>query len=276
VTQLRKAVLRVEWHNQPEENIPVQYNPTEFTLDKQAKLAEVSIPGLDSPLQQFVRGETEKLTMELFFDSTGQGMDANAVSVTAQTDRVYQLLKIEPTRHAPPILVFLWNDQFPGSAIGAQASDTPAPGPLAAITAAATAATSAIGAALGASGSAAGTALAQGGSGLARQRRNSFRCVLESVKQKFTLFSPEGVPLRATLTVSLREYKTLEDQIQQLGLSSPDRTHVHALRARETLAAVAHRYYENAAEWRAVAEGNGIDDPRRLVPGVFLQVPPLA
>ena len=31
------------------------------------------------------------------------------------------------------------------------------------------------------------------------QRRNGFKCIVESVKQKFTLFSPEGVPLRATL-----------------------------------------------------------------------------
>jgi nucleoid-associated protein YgaU len=236
---LRKALLRVEWHNREAEDIPVQFNPTEFTLDKQAKLAEIAIPGLDSPLQQFVRGETEKLTMDLFFDSTEGGMGSSAASVTTQTDRVYQLLKIEPTRHAPPTLVFLWNDAFPGAGIGAPA----APG--------------------------------GGNPDLSSQRRTSFRCLLESVKQKFTLFSPAGVPLRATLTVSLREYKTLDDQVAQLRLSSPDRTHVHALRARETLAAVAHRYYDKAAEWREIAERNGIEDPRRLSAGQFLEIPSL-
>ena len=52
-------------------------------------------------------------------------------------------------------------------------------------------------------------------------------------RQKFTFFSPEGVPLRATLTLTLREYKTLDEQLTQLNLSSPDRTHapLHAARA---------------------------------------------
>ena len=45
------------------------------------------------------------------------------------------------------------------------------------------------------------------------QRRTSFQCVVESVKQKFTFFSPEGVPLRATLSLALREYKTLDEQL---------------------------------------------------------------
>ena len=139
------------------EAIEVQYNPTELSYDKSAQFAEIAIPGLDAPLQQFVRGQTEKLTLELFFDTTDQGMGKGATSVTTLTDRIYQLVKIEPTRHAPPICTFVWNDQFPGSSLGRRRR---------------------------ASGN---------------QRRNGFTCVVESVKQKFTLFSPEGVPLRATL-----------------------------------------------------------------------------
>ena len=50
---------------------------------------------------------------------------------------------------------------------------------------------------------------ASGAAANGNQRRNAFRCIVESVKQKFTLFSPEGVPLRATLTVTLREYRQL-------------------------------------------------------------------
>ena len=78
--------------------------------------------------------------------------------------------------------------------------------------------------------------------------------MVESIKQKFTLFSPEGVPLRATLTLSLREYKTLDEQLEQLNLSSPDRTHAHVARAGDTLAGVAARYYERPGEWRAIAD----------------------
>ena len=60
--QLAKAILLVDWHGREPEQIPVQYNPTELSFDKSAQIAEIAIPGLDSPLQQFVRGQAEKLT----------------------------------------------------------------------------------------------------------------------------------------------------------------------------------------------------------------------
>jgi nucleoid-associated protein YgaU len=157
-------------------------------------------------------------------------MGAGAVSVTTQTDKIYQLIKIEPERHAPPICTFVWNNHFPSSFIDAA---------------------------------------------LGNQRRNGFKCIVESVRQKFTLFSPEGVPLRATLTVVLREYKTLEDQLKQLNLSSPDRTHSHVIQRGDTLSAIAARFYERPGEWRAIAVANEIEDPRRLAVGAFLAVPPI-
>lgn len=275
MTQLKNAIIRVYWDGRSKpEDIDVQYNPSEYTFEKQNQIAEIQIPGLDSPLQQFVRGQSEKLTLDLFFDTTEQGMGAGATSVTTETDKIYQLIKIEPTRHAPPILEFVWSDQMAGANIGS------APGSVAgavskAIGAVAGAVGGAAGAAIAAAGSVGASALAAAGAGLGNQRRNGFRCVLESVRQKFTLFSPDGVPLRATLTVSFREYKTLQNQLDELRLSSPDRTHVHVLQQGETLAAVSLRYYDTPVDWRAVAVENGLDDPRRLSPGSFLQVPPL-
>src|SRR5215468_2602053 len=115
--QIAKATILVAWDNQPAEPIAVQYNPTELSYDKSAQFAEIAIPGLDAPLQQFVRGQAEKLTLELFFDTTDEGMGKRVVSVTTKTDRIYQLVKIEPERHAPPICTFIWSDQFPGSSL---------------------------------------------------------------------------------------------------------------------------------------------------------------
>lgn len=247
--QLTQAALLVQWASRQEaERVDFQFNPTELSYDKGAQYAEIAIPGLDSPLQQFVRGNAERLSLDLFFDSTDEkGMGQGAESVTKYTDKIYRLVKIEPERHAPPICTFVWNDKFPGSSLGQPS------GP---------AATGAAGGAPGAS---------QG-----NQSRNGFKCIVESVKQKFTLFSPEGVPLRATLTVALREYKTLDEQLAQLNLSSPDRTHSHVLQRGETLAAVAARYYRRPGDWRAIALANAIEDPRRLTPGTFLSIPPTA
>ena len=228
MTPLAKATLTAEYSTGTLEIFDVQYNPTEFSLDKSVQLAEIAIPGLDSPLLQFVRGQAEKLSVDLFFDTTDDGTGAGARSVTKLTDPIYSLTKIEPAGHIPPIVTFAWNAAFPGADL------PPAAG---------------------------------------NQRRNSFRGVADSCRQKFTFFSPEGVPLRATLTLSLREYKTLDQQLAQLNLSSPDRTHAHLTREGETLSRVAAMYYLRPGEWRPIAEENAIDDPRRLDPGLLLTVP---
>jgi len=273
--QVAKAALLVEWFQPPPdvknpEQIDLQYNPTELSWDKSAQLAEITIPGLDAPLQQFVRGQAERLTLELFFDTTDHGMGKGALSVTTLTDRIYQLIKIEPKRHAPPICTFVWNDQFPGSSLEGNAGSAAsaigdALGPVAGAVA------SAIGGAVSALASAvAGIAAAASGN----QRRNGFRCIVESVKQKFTLFSPDGIPLRATLTVVLREYKTLDEQLKHLNLTSPDRTHSYVTQNGDTLARIAAQYYRGPGEWRSIADANGIEDPRRLAPGATLTIPP--
>jgi nucleoid-associated protein YgaU len=228
--QLQKASIVATYSNGSMEIMEVQFNPTEFTLDKGSQIAEIAIPGLDSPLLQFVRGQNEKLNVDLFFDTTEQGTGTGATSVTTLTDPVYSLVKIEPDGHAPPVCTFIWNASFPGAHLPAIAGN---------------------------------------------QRRTSFQCVVESIKQKLTFFSPEGVPLRATLSLTLREYKTLGDQLDQLNLSSPNRTHSHVTRQGDTLAAVAGKYYARPGEWRAIAEANVIEDPRRLATGQFLKVPPI-
>ncbi len=98
---------------------------------------------------------------------------------------------------------------------------------------------------------------------------------LTDVKQDFKLFSPEGTPLRAVLTLQIAEYKPLHDQLQQLNLMSPDHTRSHVLERGETLASVAADFYLNPARWRLIADENGIEDPRRVNPGIDLALPPV-
>ena len=271
--QVAKALLHVEWaeviDGKPRtEDIPLQYNPTELSWDKGVQIAEIAIPGLDAPLQQFVRGQAEKLTLELFFDTTDEGgMGSRAVSVIQHTDRIYQLLKIESESHAPPICTFIWHEEFPGSTLNGKrgsASSKLEGGVLGALA-------DAVGEAAGAVGDVVEKVVdfATG-----NQRRNGFKCIVESVKQKFTLFSPKGVPLRATLNVTLREYKTLDEQLAHLNLLSPDRTHSHVIQSGDTLSGLAARFYQNPGDWRFIADANGIEDPRRLTVGTFVTVPP--
>lgn len=46
--------------------VDLQFNPTEIVLEKNVHIAEIAIPGLTAPLQQFVRGDAETLKLELF------------------------------------------------------------------------------------------------------------------------------------------------------------------------------------------------------------------
>ena len=73
-----KGTLLVETGPNQAEVFDIQFNPSELLFEKQPQFAEIGIPGLDAPLQQFVRGGAEKLTLELFCDSTDQGMGAKA------------------------------------------------------------------------------------------------------------------------------------------------------------------------------------------------------
>jgi len=228
------AVIIADWGPGGQERYEVQYNPKEFSLEKNLRHGEITIPGLDAPLQQFVRGEAEKLSVELFFDTTENGMGKDATSVTDHTDRIYKLAKIENSSHAPAIVTFCWNSKFPGSSLSYAEQGSGASGNL---------------------------------------TRNSFVGIVESVRQQFTLFSSEGVPLRATVNLVLKEYRTLDEQLKQLRLNSPDRTHSHPVKDKETLSAIAGKYYGNSGRWRFIARGNGITDPRRLYAGRIITVP---
>jgi LysM repeat protein len=85
------------------QHFDVAFNPEEYSLNKDNNFASQAIPGLSSPLLQFVHGNLRTLEMELFFDTTQDRTD-----VRDQTTRVTDLLKIDSDLHAPPILQVTW------------------------------------------------------------------------------------------------------------------------------------------------------------------------
>lgn len=198
----------------------VQYNPQELTLTKGTQVAEIAVPGLDSPLLQFVRGQAETMTVELLFDSTEDGTGIGATPVTEKTDDFYAFVKQDKDTHAPPVLLFTW-----------------------------------------------------GGTAFPGRQRNGFRCVVTSIRQQYTMFAPDGTPLRAKLTVELKEYRPLVEQLRELGLLSADHTKSTTVRAGDTITSIAYAQYGDARAWRQIAEANGIDDPLRIPTGTILRVP---
>jgi LysM repeat protein len=104
---LAKAKIKIEHNGQQFE---VMFNPEEYSLNKDNNYASQAIPGLSSPILQFVHGNLRTLEMELFFDTTDALTD-----VRDQTQKVTDLLKIDPDLHAPPIVQVSWGSlQFRG------------------------------------------------------------------------------------------------------------------------------------------------------------------
>ena len=103
----------------------------------------------------------------------------------------------------------------------------------------------------------------------------TFTAVVLSVARRFTLFSPDGKPLRATVTLSLKQYATVAEQVAAVNYQSADHTRLHVVVEGETLPLIAHDAYSEARRWRAIAEHNRLENVRDLVPGTRLELPPL-
>ena len=86
----------------------------------------------------------------------------------------------------------------------------------------------------------------------------------------YTMFLPNGTPVRATCKLTLAEEQPESEEKQ-----SPDTAHMHAVGRGETLQAISSAEYDDPSEWRRIAAANGIDDPMRLTPGQRLLIPPI-
>lgn len=104
---------------------------------------------------------------------------------------------------------------------------------------------------------------------------SDFLWVVTSLTQTFTLFREDGTPVRATLSCSFRQWRSEEMEKRAMNLQSPDVAKTRVVRRGETLSSIAGEEYANPALWRPIAEANGIDNPRRLVPGTALAIPVL-
>jgi hypothetical protein len=224
---------------------PIQacYNPAELTIEKALDYATAPGNRLDAPTHQNPRPRVEKMTLALFFDTSDKGMGDTAVSVAGETDKLYQLVKIDGDSHAPPICLVVWGDGFPGSQEGGQGEKK--------------------------------TRVDNSLPSRTTPPRYGFVCLVESIRQHFTLFSSGGVPLRADVTLTLAQYTPLDEQVGAGNQKSPDRSHGHVLRRGEALWHLSAQHYRKPGEWRAIAAHNGVEDPRRLSPGRQLTVPPL-
>lgn len=214
---LEKALIT---NSDTKDKVEVLFNPEEYTLNKDNNFAQMAVPGLSSPLLQFVHGNLQTLEMELLVDtyeahrSGSRTLNQAGQDVRDITSRIISLLDINPKTHAPPLLVFSW-------------------GSLA------------------------------------------FTCVLARANQRFIMFRPDGVPVRARLQVTFNEFTNADLEAKEIKRETADFSKLYVVGQEDTLSGIAGRLYGNPKLWRPIALRNSIDNPRDLDMGMRLVVPQL-
>jgi len=109
-----------------------------------------------------------------------------------------------------------------------------------------------------------------------------FSAVATSLSIQFTLFKPDGAPIRAQASLSLQQADKADSR-SSTGPAAPQNpttraqsgARSHTVVDGDSLQSVAYLVYGDAGSWRTIAEANGVDDPMRLQRGVTLTIPVL-
>ena len=221
--QLEKARIEVTAGSSGPKIVPVLFNPAEYSIERANTYKSTPVPGLGTPLIQFINGDAATLLMDLFIDDytdPGEVPDLSGaasgplMSAKDRIETIVGLMNIDRDLHAPPPVLFVWGSlRFAG--------------------------------------------------------------VIEKVGRKVTLFHGNGWPARATLSVVFRQFRPLEEQLDNPRRQSADKTKRRQISAFESVWSIADKEYGDAREWRHIADASDVDDPEELRPGDWVKVPPL-
>ena len=103
-----------------------------------------------------------------------------------------------------------------------------------------------------------------------------FRGILQNLERQFILFMENGMPVRARVRCTFKEWSPNEQDLQRQNLHSSDVAKIHIVKRGESLSQIAAEEYRDPQQWRAIANENGIDDPSLLQPGTVLLIPTLS
>lgn len=96
---------------------------------------------------------------------------------------------------------------------------------------------------------------------------------LISCKQNFVRFNEQGIPLRAWLDCVFQEFIPPQKATLPRPLESPDTTKYRTVHQGDALWSLSAREYGQPEQWRAIADANGLANPRTLRSGERLVLP---
>lgn len=102
----------------------------------------------------------------------------------------------------------------------------------------------------------------------------SFKAVITNLKERFTLFLPDGTPVRSTLDITFQQVQDENDYPPTNPTSGGiGGERVWKVSEGDTLAWIAYKEYGNTSFWRRIAEANKLTRVRQLTPGTILEIP---
>lgn len=187
--------------------IPVQFNPSEYTISKDAVYESVWKEKKKKEIghMQYQYTSTGDLNLTLYFDTS---IDKKNVANTTKT--IEKLAgKAKNGGHNPPKVKFVWGDFV-------------------------------------------------------------YYGYVTSVKTTFILFTPDGIPIRAKMDVTMIRNETIERKNPP---ASPDRTKTRVMSEDISIWSLAQKEYDDVREWRRIAKANDIMNPFEIETGKMLVVP---
>jgi nucleoid-associated protein YgaU len=215
--------------------VDCMFNPKEYTFSKQNSWTAKQSKGSNIAKYEFGSGQPTTLTMQLFFDT-------------------YTNIKSDSTEGGSPKDVRREYTQ----AIWEMMKVDPALGSI--------------------GGSGSGPAKHKKGRppvvGFQWGSTWSFKAVITNLKERFTLFLPDGTPVRSTLDVTFQQIQDQDDHPP----TNPSSGGVGGERVwkvsdGDTLAWIAYKEYGDSNLWRLIAEANKLTKVRQLAPGTLLEIP---
>jgi len=102
-----------------------------------------------------------------------------------------------------------------------------------------------------------------------------FPCVLSHLDINYTLFNPNGNPLRAKINATFVKYESETAIAAAARMSSPDLTHFRTVKEGDRLDLMTFAIYSDASLFLQVARANNLISPRNIKPGKELYFPPV-
>ena len=102
----------------------------------------------------------------------------------------------------------------------------------------------------------------------------NFKCILGNLDLNYTLFEPDGSPLRVKVTATFIAHKSREQLLAESRASSPDLTHSRIVVEGDRLDWLTHLIYNDSKYLMQVAKVNQLTSIRKIKPATQLEFPP--